>query len=258
MSKRKLSSIDVNKDNVEEMGFFCQKSKVDTEGYQRKLLWLKKRFSEGMKIKIPKDGGRGFIEYIPGKYAWRAVHAKDYMVIHCIWIVGKSKGKGCGAYLLNQCIRDAKKLKLKGVTMVTSSGNWLADEGFFTSNGFEIVDEFPPFFKLAVLKFKNSFESPHFPKNLNKRLKKYGNGITVLRTDQCPYIDQSVTDIREIADTLNLHFNEIEISTAKQVHNTSPSAYGVFNVIYNGQLLSYHPLSKNEWLKRLSHEKSPH
>ena len=252
MKKSQFSVIDVNEQNVEEVGFFCQKSKVNTEGYQRKLRWLKKRFAEGMKMKILKTGGRAFIEYIPGRYAWRAVQAADYMVIHCIWVIGKSKGNGCGGFLLNACKREAKKQNLKGVVMVTSSGNWLAAEGFFLRKGFEIVDESPPSFKLAALKFDKHSESPQFPKNLERRFKKYGDEITVLRTDQCPYIDQSVADIREVAESMNLAFKEIELTTARQVHNTAPSAYGVFNVIYNGELLSYHPLSKNQWIKRLS------
>jgi hypothetical protein len=33
-----------------------------------------------------------FIEYIPGEQAWRAVHADGYLLIHCLWVVGKSKG----------------------------------------------------------------------------------------------------------------------------------------------------------------------
>jgi hypothetical protein len=46
-----MKIIDVNKNNVVEKGFFCNMSKKKSEGYQRKLRWLKKRFAEGMKIK---------------------------------------------------------------------------------------------------------------------------------------------------------------------------------------------------------------
>lgn len=31
---------------------------------------------------------RGFIEYIPGAFGWRAVFAEDYMLIHCLWVMG--------------------------------------------------------------------------------------------------------------------------------------------------------------------------
>ena len=94
MSQNKpVEIINVNEDNVEEVGFFCLMSRRQSEAYQRKLRWLKDRFDEGMKIKMLKLPDRGFIEYIPGEYAWRAVEAKGYMFIHCLWVVGKSKGK---------------------------------------------------------------------------------------------------------------------------------------------------------------------
>lgn len=102
-----IRSIDA--ENVDRLGFFCYKSKPKTDGYQNKLTWVKDRLEEGMRIKILYDGGRsvGFIEYIPGEHAWRAVEARDYLVIHCLWIVGSGKGKGYGSRLLNECIEDA-------------------------------------------------------------------------------------------------------------------------------------------------------
>ena len=55
------------------------------EGYQIKSKWLKDRFSEGMKIKLlyveNEKKCNGFIEYVPGEFAWRAVDAKGYMFI---------------------------------------------------------------------------------------------------------------------------------------------------------------------------------
>ena len=84
---------------------------------------------------------RGFIEYIPGEFAWRAVDAKGYMFIHCLWVVGKSKGKGFGEILLNECIEDAKKQKMNGVAVLVSDDNWMANKKIFLKNGFEIVEE---------------------------------------------------------------------------------------------------------------------
>jgi hypothetical protein len=86
--------ITVTAQNIETTGFFCYMSKKKSEGYGRKLKWLKDRFNEGMRIKLLKLPERGFIEYIPGEHAWRAVHADGYLFIHCLWVVGKSKGKG--------------------------------------------------------------------------------------------------------------------------------------------------------------------
>lgn len=67
------SIIDVTRSNVDETGFFCYMSKRKSEGFRRKLAWVKARFAEGMRIKMLEPPERGFIEYIPGEYAWRAV-----------------------------------------------------------------------------------------------------------------------------------------------------------------------------------------
>ncbi|KAA0230811.1 hypothetical protein EDS67_05185 [candidate division KSB1 bacterium] len=81
-TKTRTKLIDVTTENVAAKGFFCYMSKPKTEGYQRKLNWVKARFAEGMRIKMYELPQRGFIEYIPGEYAWRAVEAKVYMFTH--------------------------------------------------------------------------------------------------------------------------------------------------------------------------------
>jgi len=91
--------IDVGVENIDRTGFFCFMSKKKSEGYQRKLAWLKDRFAEGMRIKMLALPERGFIEYIPGEHAWRAVHADGYLLVHCLWVVGKSRGKGLATAL---------------------------------------------------------------------------------------------------------------------------------------------------------------
>jgi GNAT superfamily N-acetyltransferase len=105
-------------------------SKKKEPGYKQKYTWLQERFAEGLKIKILHEkGGRdtAFIEYVPGEYAWRAVNADGYMVIHCLWVVGKGKGKGYGRRLIEECIKDARTQGMQGVAMITSDRVWLAD-----------------------------------------------------------------------------------------------------------------------------------
>jgi hypothetical protein len=48
----------VDASNVADYGFFCYKSKPKSEGYGRKLAWLKDRFTEGMKLQIIHEDGR--------------------------------------------------------------------------------------------------------------------------------------------------------------------------------------------------------
>lgn len=250
-AKHKVEVVDVTKDNVEETGFFCCMSKEKSEGYQRKLRWLRVRFEEGLQIKMLKLPERGFIEYILGEYAWRPVSAKGYMFIHCIWVVGKSRGKGYATYLLHECIKDAKVSRMKGVAMVTSEGNWLIGKKLLNKHGFESADQAPPSFNLMVKKFGRA-RSPSFNNSWGRKQKKLGKGLLVYRTDQCPYLDDATNIMLATAEELGIKGKVIELRTNEEVCEKSPSAYGVFGAVYDKALLSYEYLLKKEIMKRLA------
>jgi hypothetical protein len=112
-----------NADNIGGCGF-CGYKGGKNEGHRRKSDWLKKRYSEGLSFKVLRSrefGDVGMIEYAVGHHAWRPVEAEGYLVIHCLMVNGKHKGRGLGAILLDSCLRDAKKCKCRGVAVVTSS-----------------------------------------------------------------------------------------------------------------------------------------
>jgi L-amino acid N-acyltransferase YncA len=153
-SKFEIKTVDAS--NVDEAGFFCYMSKRKELGYKQKREWLEARFAEGMRIKILHEiGGRdtAFIEYIPGEYAWRAIHAPAYIVIHCLWVVGKGKGKGYGNALIQECLKEARAQKMHGVAMLTSDRTWLAGKEIFLRNGFKEVDQAPPSFQWMITRF---------------------------------------------------------------------------------------------------------
>lgn len=210
--KSDIEVVTVDDTNITEYGFFCYKSKTKSAGYQQKLNWLRQRFSEGMKIKILYENGRsvGFIEYIPGEFAWRAVKAMNYVVVHCLWVMGRSKGKGYGSHLLNDCIEDARQTQQRGVAVVTSSSMWLADKELFLRHGFEPVGEAPPSFELLVKKFSDA-PSPTFPKDWNERLRRYGAGLTIIRSNQCPYIDDAAKIVLETGREIGIEIQVVEL-----------------------------------------------
>ena len=247
-SKPKI--INVNSDNVMKTGFFCRMSKMKTEGNQRKLKWLKKRFEEGMKIKMLELPDRGFIEYIPGEFAWRGVEAKEYMFIHCIWVVGKSKGKGFGDLLIEECARDAKKEGFNGIATVVSDDNWMANKKLFLKNGFKIIDKAEHSFYLLAKKFKD-LKEPTFVKNWDRNLEKHKHGLTIFLTDQCPYLDDAVTTMEIYAEENKIPLKIIELKSAEEIRKKSPSPYGTFNIIYNGKLLSYYYLLPKDIQKKI-------
>jgi GNAT superfamily N-acetyltransferase len=253
----KLEIIDLNLDNVTGFGF-CGYKNVKQEGYKRKTNWLKKRLKEGMKVKIlesSEDGFVGMIEYVPGEYAWRPVEAKGYMFIHCIFVVFKKlKGKGFGSALVEECLKDAKGQKMNGVAVVTRKGTWMAGKELFLKLGFEVVDTAPPDYELLVKKFKKSAPSPRFKRDWEKRLAKYGKGMTIIYSDQCPYNAKFIKEIVETAqNAYNTKPKVIELKSSKEAQN-SPSPFGISALILNGRLVADHPISNRRFMNIMEKE----
>jgi len=226
-------------------------SKRKSAGYRQKREWLDARFAEGLKLHmIHEIGGRtvGFIEYIAGEVAWRAVHAPGYLVIHCLWVVGKGKGKGYGTHLIQTCLDDARAQGKHGVVMVTTDRVWLAKNRIFLKHGFEEVDQASPSFQLLVHRFGDA-PLPSFPTDWGARQARYGAGLTVVRTPQCPYLDSSVVDLQGYAEEAGIPFKVVELGSAAQVQRESPSAYGVYGVVLDGVLLAYHYLRRKDLVK---------
>lgn len=253
----KVETVDTNADSIGEYGF-CGYRSIKQEGYRRKTDWLKKRFSEGMKFKVlysAKDGAVGFIEYVPGKYTWRAVDASGYMVIHCIAIMSrKYKAKGYGSLLVEECLKDAKKENMHGVAVVTRKGTWMAGKDLFLKNEFEVVDKAPPDFELLVKRFKKSAPLPKFKGDWEKRLNKYNKGLTIIRSDQCPYVAKSVREISETAQReYGIEPRIIELQNSKQAQN-APSAFAIFSIIHDGRLLAEHLISNTRFRNIMNKE----
>ncbi len=245
-----MNIVEVDESNVEKLGFFCYMSKKKSIGYQNKLKWIKDRFREGMRIKMLELPDRGFIEYLPGEYAWRAVDAKGFLFVHCLWVVGKSKGKGYATALLRECVKDAKRSKMKGVAMVTSEKVWLVKRKLLEKEGFECVGEMAPSFSLMVKKFGKG-KNPVFLDKSSTIKKRYCKGVTVFRSDQCPYIEDATTTVVSCADAAGVEYRVVELESADDVRRLSPSPYGVFGIVLNGELLSYHYMLEKDLLPLL-------
>jgi hypothetical protein len=132
--------------------------------------------------------------------------------------------------------------------MVTSSGHWLAGKELLLKNGFEPVDQAPPTFDLLVKRFGDA-SLPVFPTDWEERRARYGSGLTVVRSDQCPYIESVAQIIRDAGTEFGLQTQVIELESCQEVQESAPSAYGVFNVVYDGELVTYHWIGKKELRK---------
>jgi hypothetical protein len=228
---------------------FCGFRDAARAGYKRKTDWLKRRFAEGLKFKVLQVDGvdAGMIEYVPGEHTWRPVEAAGYMVVHCIMIDKRRfKGQGYGSQLIKDCVADAKRARMAGVAAVTSRGTWMASSDVFLRCGFECVDTAPPSFELLVKKLRQA-PSPTFRTGWERTIRKYGSGLTIIKADQCPCIAKCTDDILQACKKLRIRPKIVELRTGRQARN-APSAYGIFNVIYDGKLVAEHPISGTRFL----------
>ncbi len=245
MASKEYEIIDLTEENIEDLGMLCMKTKRKSVGYQNKLTWLKGRYKEGLKYKLLLvDEGkqdlvsRGFIEYIPGDYAWRGVNAKGYNFIHCIWVIGRHKNKGYGRKLLQACIHDSKGTN--GVAVLTSKkGHWLSKAPLFLNNDFEKVDASASDFELYAYKNTRSAPDPSINPVTENAIRKYGTGVTVLTVDHCPYIPDAIEIFRKGTQALDLEFQHIKLESAEQVQHNGVCPNGTFAVLYNGQIVTY-------------------
>jgi hypothetical protein len=159
-------------------------------------------------------------------------------------VAGRSKGKGYGGLLVERCVKDAKKAGMYGVVMVTSEGNWLVGKELLLREGFKPLGQAPPAFTLMVRKFHDA-PSPSFPSNWDARLRRFSEGLTILRSDQCPYIENATRILLGAAKGRRIKSRVIELTTCAEARNMSPSPYGVFNVVHRGRLLSYHMVGRD-------------
>ena len=240
--------VDITLDNVCDYGV-CGYKNIKNLGLQRKVEWLKHRFSEGMKIKsilTEDDGTQGLIEYIPGEYCWRPVHAKGYMFIHCIFSGFKKtyKGQGYGSMLVDECLKDAKQQGMHGVAVVTRKSGWMADNRIFFKKGFEVVDSAAPDFDLLVKKFDADAPNPRFNGDWEQNLKPYSDGFTIIWSGQCPYPSKYVEELAETAEKeFGVVPKVVQLKTCEEAQN-SPCPFGVFCVVYNGKVVAGTPISK--------------
>jgi len=224
-------------------------------GAQKKLDWMQARFKEGMKSKVlyleNQQKSAGFIEYIPGERAWRAVEAPGYLFIHCIWVYpNNQKNKGHASLLLEECIREAKKEEKRGVTVITSEGAFMAGKNLYLNNGFIVAASEKPSFNLLVYQLKKG-PLPRF-RDWKSQLQNYQE-FHILYSNQCPWVARSITELREIAGKYGLKPKITELKTASEAQN-APSVYSTFNLIYKGKLLSDHYISKRRFENILKKE----
>lgn len=251
---KQVNLVRVNAGNVEEYGFFCSKNSKSS-GYRKKLAWLMQRFSEGLQINLLRsESGEdaGFIEYVPGEFAWRPVDAPGYLFIHCIYIARLAdRGIDFGTRLIDSVLEDAQKAGKKGVAVICSEGPWLAGKSVFEKNGFEVVDSLGRF-ELLVKQLQPADQ----PRLIDWQAGQAEyRGWHLIYAHQCPWHDKAVHELAATAREAGINLEITEITCAREAQRV-PCGFGVFALLCDGRLLADHYISKTRFLNILKAEKA--
>lgn len=246
----KLTLVDVDSANLAALPC-CGAKNSAHEGRRQKHCWMRTHFTKGLRAKVLLTADNrqcGYIEYLPGEYAWRGVDAAGYMFVHCVWTFYKQyQHRGEGKALVDACVEDARKAGMHGVAVVARDGPWLAGASLFRKCGFAQVDSAPPDYQLLVRKFDPSAANPALKGDWEKKLRRYSRGLTIIRSSQCPHIEKFASEIAQAAATdFNLKPRIVELKTCRQAQN-APTPYAVFAIVYNGRLLADHQISRTRF-----------
>jgi len=255
--------VDLTAANVEQYAC-CGAKDPAHEGRRRKIRWMKAQFKKGLRARVlltdageggtPAGGGpakgrqAGYIEYMPGEHAWRGVEAGGYLVIQCIWIHYKEyQRKGVGSAMVEAAMEDARRSGMHGVAAVVRDGPWMAGSALFVKNGFKVADEAAPDYRLLVKKLDASAPDPKFRFEQAKALRRYGSGLTIIRSDQCPYAAKFGDDIADAArEEYGIEPRVVEVKTLSAARG-APTPDAAFAIVYNGRLVADHQISRTRF-----------
>jgi len=242
--------IDIGADNIDSAPC-CGINDPAHPGLLAKRCWLKAQCSLGLRAKqlVGPDGKPcGYIEYLPGEFAWRAVNAAGYMFIHCLWNHSRQcQGKGWGSAMIEACLDDARAAGMNGVAVMTRDGPWLASRSLFEANGFKVADTAAPDYQLLVRKLNAGAADPAFKGGYEQKVARFRRGLTIIRSDQCPYVAKFAAEIALTAEQeYHIKPKMIEIESWSDAQD-APTPYAVFAVIYKGRLLADHQISRTRF-----------
>ena len=252
MHKEYLTLETVGPENLSECGIGCL-SNPEHPGYQCKVDWLRQTFDEGVRLLMFRNGegkALGFLECVPGEFAWRPVQAAGWLFVHCLWVrPGGQTTKGLGSRLIQACVEQARRQKATGVAALVSDGPMMAGKEIFLKNGFQVIAERDRF-QLVAYRLASGSE-PSFREIPGKVL--VFPGLYIIYCAQCPMLPKSAADLSAMAAAHGLKCQVKVLRSAREAQN-APSYYGVFSLLWKGRLLADHYVSKGRFKNLLTKE----
>lgn len=250
--EKDMKIISIDKNNIDQEHICCAigSDKINQSRALTKKNWMKERFKDGLVFKRLDDRGKIFIEYMPIEKVWKPITGKNFLVINCLWVSGKFKGKGISTELLKECINDAKKQKMDGVAVVSSTKvkPFLTDKKFYEHNGFEVVDFAPPYFELLCLKFNKNTRNPEFTKNAKLGTCDNKKGFTFIYSNQCPFMEEYVGLLSDICKNKKNPCKVIHLKDFKEAQ-AKGSPVGTLGIYYNGELKTHELMPEKKFEK---------
>lgn len=210
------------------------------EGVDRKKAWLKARFAQGLVFRKLDVRGKVFIEYAPSERAFRPILAKNWLVIHCLWVSGQYAGKGHARALLEYCIADARAQGKAGVAVASAKTKrpFLSDRKFFEQFGFEVVDTAGEFLLLA-LRLKDTAQLPRFADAVKSQGPSTKGVFLARYTDQCPYNAHWAGEMVAELERCGRRAKAVRVTTLREAQNVK-SPLGTFGLECDGELVTHH------------------
>lgn len=231
-----MNYIRITKENIDIEHICCAMS--GKQSLQKKE-WLKERFDEGLVFYRSEERGKCFIEYIPAENAWVPIIADGYIFINCLWVSGSLKGHGYANDLLEECIRDAKTGKKKGICILSSEGRkreFLSDPKFMAYKGFTVADKSDTRITLMYLPFDKNAQPPKF-KECARHPETEEMGFVLYYTDQCPFTYYWVPRVEETAKQNGIPFKSVHI-TSKEAAQNVPAPVTTYALFRNGRFVT--------------------
>jgi len=244
-----MNIVTVTKENLEHEHICCAISNNNDCQVASKKAWLAERFDDGLVFKKGDVRGKCFIEYIPAEKAWCPIIANGYMYIDCLWVSGQFKGQGNSSLLLEECIKDSKAKKKKGLVILSSEKKrpYLSDPKFLKYKGFEVADTAEPFYVLMYLPFEKDAAIPLF-KDTVKKPKIKEQGFVLYYAHQCPFTAKYVPLIEEVAKAKGIVFKAVRFETTEQAQD-APAPFTSYSLFYNGKFVTNEILSEKRFEK---------
>ncbi len=242
MARKKLRPsegelVDLDADNIAGHHLCCALSgKKHLDGVNEKKAFLTRGFARGLTFRKLDARGKVFVEYAPAEAAFRPVHAPGFLVIHCLWVSGRFKGRGLAKALLQSCLDDLGTKN--GVVAVAGKKIWLTNTEFFLHHGFEVVETTKSGFDLVCYQREPSVPAPRFQAAARAGVVPQTDGVHLQYVHQCPLVPHAVKEMSAAARDLGLQVSTEALDTPEKAQRAA-SPFGTFGAFLHGSFLTH-------------------